>query len=69
MDAMAKNLAARAINGDIKAARLLFEVLKTLPPEPTMPTEVRITTRFVRAGETVNNDDKSVEPKTPPRIG
>src|ERR1041384_5673568 len=26
MDAMAKNLAARAINGDIKAARLLFEV-------------------------------------------
>ncbi len=59
MDAMAKNHAARAINGDIKSAKLIFEALKTLPPEPLMPTEVRFTTRFVPPGDV----DKEVDPK------
>ena len=63
MDAMAKNFAARAINGNIPAARLLLEALKTLPPEPTMPTEVRITTRFVRPGDRIDNADKKDDPK------
>ena len=62
MDAMAQNYTARAISGDLKAARLVLQELAALPPEEQLPFQSEITVRFVRPGEIREHSERTAEP-------